>query len=162
MGAGKSYLGKQIALQMGCSFIDLDQVIELAEGLTIQSYFDRNGEDSFRILERNTLLRLINSQTDFVMACGGGTPCFFDNIQQMKQAGKVIWLNPSEPVLINRLKKNQANRPLLASVTPGGLSAFIVEQLSNRRNFYQQANWEIKDDQPEISLVINWIKYGQD
>lgn len=162
MGAGKSYLGKKISLQLGIPFIDLDQVIELREGLSIQSYFDCKGEDSFRMLEKNTLADVISRQSDFIMACGGGTPCFFDNIQQMKQAGKVIWINPSESVLISRLKNNRINRPLLGPIASDDIPVFIADQLSIRKKFYQQANWEIKDDQPELSLIINWIKYGQD
>lgn len=161
MGAGKSHCGKQVALQLNLPFIDLDQAIELSTGLSIQSIFDRFGEDGFRSVENKTLQQLLNGSENFIMACGGGTPCFFDNLQQMKRAGKVIWLNPSESVLVERLKKNQESRPLLKNLDASQLDHYVKKQLQERLTFYQQADFEVTNDNLELLPIIQQIQHGK-
>lgn len=161
MGAGKSHCGKQVALQLNLPFIDLDQAIELSTGLPIQAIFDRFGVDGFRSMENKTLQQLLSGSENFIMACGGGTPCFFDNLQQMKRAGKVIWLNPSESVLVERLKKNQESRPLLKNLDATQLLHYVKEQLNERLTFYQQADFEVNDDNLELIPVIQQIQHGK-
>lgn len=161
MGAGKSHCGKQVALQLNLPFIDLDQAIELSTGLSIQSIFDRFGEDGFRSVENKTLQQLLNGSENFIMACGGGTPCFFDNLQQMKRAGKVIWLNPSESVLVERLKKNQESRPLLKNLDASQLDQYVKKQLQERLTFYQQADFEVTNDNLELLPIIQQIQHGK-
>lgn len=138
MGSGKSYMGKDLAQQLGWDFLDMDDFLEANEGMTISQIFAEGGESLFRNLERNYL----HATYDFsktVIATGGGAPCFFDNIDWMNKNGQTIYLNTPVSILVDRLKKETAHRPLLAGKTTTELSEFISSKLMERSSFYEQA-----------------------
>lgn len=139
MGCGKSYIGKGLAQKLGWEFLDMDDFLEANEGMTISQIFAEGGEKLFRELERNYL----HATYDFnqtVIATGGGAPCFFDNIDWMNANGQTIYLNAPVEVLVNRLKKETAHRPLLAGKTNKELTQFITNKLAERNIFYKQAS----------------------
>ncbi|MDO4186641.1 MAG: shikimate kinase [Bacteroidales bacterium] len=140
MGAGKTTLGKAFAKAMGLQFIDLDWYIESRYHKTIREIFDERGEEGFRQMERN-MLHEVGEFDDVVISVGGGTPCFFDNMDYMNSQGQTVYLDVAIPVLFRRLKVAKAKRPLLKDKSDEELLAFIQSALEQRAPFYQQARY---------------------
>ncbi|MEM1320423.1 MAG: shikimate kinase [Bacteroidota bacterium] len=138
MGSGKSFTGRQLAELMGYAFYDLDEQIEEAAGCSISELFARQGEAAFRALERQQLHRTADYQ-NAVIATGGGTPCFYDNIDWINRQGWSIYLKASPALLAQRLMAETAQRPLLADLNKNKLHSFIEDKLKARQHFYQQA-----------------------
>ena len=138
MGSGKTHTGRGLAAQTGYIFLDLDEQIEHAEGYTVAEIFNRFGEAYFRKKEQETLHQT-SSLEGYIIACGGGTPCFFDNAQWMNAHGLVVFLDIPVPTLVGRLEKEREKRPLLKDVGSSGLEAFIEARLEGRRSFYEKA-----------------------
>ena len=138
-GSGKSSLGKKLAEEAKIPFIDLDETIEQEAGVSISKIFAEKGEEFFRSLEA-VALRQQSKAPDFVMACGGGTPCFHDNMKFIHSSGESIYLNTSITEIISRfdLQGKQA-RPLLAETTPEQLEEKLKALLAKRISFYEQA-----------------------
>ncbi len=138
MGSGKTTAGKKLASLLGYNFVDLDQVIETRERMSIAELFDEKGEAYFRRIEHQVVMesgQLNNS----VIATGGGAPCFHNNMEVMNQAGITIYIELSPKALIDRLKGGMAKRPILKGKTPDELEQFITEALAVRAPFYKQA-----------------------
>lgn len=152
MGAGKSFWGRQLSQHFQAPFFDLDDFIVQQENKTINSIFETQGEQHFRLLEKNALIELSEKHNDLILATGGGTPCYHNNIHYMNQMGKTIWLNPPIETLVNRLSKEKDHRPLLRNLDNDSLKSFIHEKLASRIHFYQQSQVEINDD---ASLTID-------
>jgi shikimate kinase/predicted nuclease with RNAse H fold len=138
MGCGKTHTGRQLADQSGYTFLDLDEQIELLEGYPVAEVFNRSGEGYFREKERQ-VLRQTSSLEGYIIACGGGTPCFFDNVQWMNAHGLVVFLDIPVSTLASRLEKEWEKRPLLKGIGPTGLESFIASKLEGRRSFYEKA-----------------------
>ncbi|MBK6904578.1 MAG: shikimate kinase [Saprospirales bacterium] len=113
MGSGKTTTGKQLAGLLGWPFTDLDGFIEERQGCGIPDLFEKIGEPGFRKLEREALQNVLRLDAPRVVACGGGTPCYYDNLTQMKDAGWVIYLETPVPILVERLQSSTRVRPLL-------------------------------------------------
>ena len=137
MGSGKSTVGEQLAQLLGWPFIDLDCWIEDQLQCTIAELFVREGESGFRILERKALLEILELPEPYVIACGGGTPCFFDNMRLIKEKGWVIYLRTSMPVLVSRLAAQTSWRPLLSTTNWANT---LEELLVKRVPCYEQAH----------------------
>jgi|JI10StandDraft_1071094.scaffolds.fasta_scaffold01539_15 shikimate kinase len=139
-GCGKSTVGKQLARHLNVSFIDLDQEIEKSVGLPVREIFKKYGESFFRKQESETLGTLSETETDFVMATGGGAPVFHDNMKFMNATGKTVFLDVPTREITNRiLQSNKEERPLLASLAPDELKDKIEFLRSQRISFYSQA-----------------------
>lgn len=138
MGSGKSTLGKQLAQQLQYDFQDLDNYIETLNKCTILEFFNRYGEHIFRKEERHRLTELC-LQDNIVIAVGGGTPCFKNNMKLMNYWGTTIFIHPPIDLLFQRLKRRVAHRPLLAAKTEDELFEFIQKNHAERLPFYQQA-----------------------
>lgn len=151
MGAGKSYIGKRLAERMQVPFCDLDRLIEKKEGQTIPQIFENRGEAHFRELEKQYLHSFEKAEQQIV-ATGGGTPCFFDNMEYMKQRGVTIYLKASPALLTQRLLHEKSHRPLIASLSESEVLDFIKRKLSERSMYYEQAAViaELKSDGLEI------------
>jgi shikimate kinase len=150
MGSGKSYWGRKLSASLNIPFFDLDDVIVMREGKPITEIFANQGEEYFRLLEKDTLINLTESHDAFVVSSGGGTPCFFGNIDYMKEHGKVIWLNTSTQVLIDRLLKEKKHRPLLMDIPDEDMKSFIIKKLHDRKMYYEQAHLSLHEE--ELSL----------
>ena len=144
MGAGKSYWGKQLAEHLELPFYDLDDVIVEAESMSISDIFANKGEDYFRAKE-GFWLRELSESEEFVISCGGGVPCFQDNMDIMNERGITIWLNPELPVMVERLKRKKSKRPLIQDVPDEELMAFVEKKLAERESFYRQAQITIAE-----------------
>lgn len=144
-GSGKSFLGKLLADEAKLPFIDLDQEIEQEAGVPIRKIFSEKGEVYFRSLEA-VALRQQSKAAEFVMACGGGTPCFHENMKFIHSSGKSIFLNPPLTEIINRFNtEEKENRPLLSGTSPEQLEEKLKMLLSKRISFYTQANITLTD-----------------
>lgn len=139
MGSGKSFVGKRLAGALSVPFYDLDEYIEEKENSSISQIFEEKGEDYFRLLERKCL-RDFEHTKDAVIACGGGTPCFFDNLEWLNKHGLTIYLQTPISILLGRLQKDLNNRPLLKQKkSKEELSKYIEEKVRERSIFYKQA-----------------------
>lgn len=145
MGSGKSYWGRQWASAHGLHFIDLDQEIEKSTGLTITGIFEQKGEAWFREQEAATLQAVITKENCLV-ACGGGTPCFADNMKWMNANGITVYLQASAPFILDRIRHETQQRPLLKKLNPAELLFFIEQKLKERSPFYGQAQYLLKAD----------------
>ena len=139
MGCGKSTIGKKLAKTLSCKFIDLDKYIEGKTGKSIQQIFKEKGEKYFRVLETESLMEICKSD-NLVIATGGGTPCFFDNMQRILDKGICIYLKMEANNLTKRLSKEKSKRPLIENLTEKYLVNFIRKKLVEREVFYNKAN----------------------
>lgn len=146
MGCGKTHWGSQLAGLLKIPFIDLDERIESETGKTITQLFAESGEELFRMKEKEVLEQLIDDNASMVLSVGGGTPCFFNNINLMKKKGTVVWLNTHVDVLLKRLMVGKNERPLIRNINDSELKTYIVKKLNERRMYYEQANVVIENE----------------
>lgn len=139
MGAGKTTLGKELAKRLKLPFYDLDWYIETRMRKKVPQIFEEKGEEGFRKIEYNMLHEVAEFE-NVVISCGGGTPCFFDNIDYMNGQGDVVYLKGTPEVLYQHLQMGKGIRPLLQGKSKEELHAFITEQLAYREQFYMKAN----------------------
>jgi shikimate kinase len=151
MGSGKSFTGQQLATALDLPFVDLDERIEQAEKRSIGQIFESEGESYFRNLEAQ-LLRATAAEGPAVISCGGGTPCFHQNMEWINANGLSIYLKASVQLLAKRLKKGQEHRPLIREFNTTELEGFIAERLEQREFYYKQAEIIILQDDNQ-SLV---------
>jgi len=138
MCAGKTTIGKALAKELGCSFYDLDWYIEERFHRKVPQIFAESGEDRFRDLERRMLHEVAEFE-NIVLSCGGGTPCFFDNMAYMNSVAETFYLKASPDTLLQHIRISKGKRPLLEGKTPDELKTFVTEQLAQREPFYLQA-----------------------
>ena len=138
MGAGKTTVGKSFSKELGIPFYDLDWYIESRMRKKIPQIFDERGEEGFRTVERNMLHEVAEFE-DVVISCGGGTPCFFDNIDYMNSMAETVYLNASPEVLHAHLLMAKSQRPLLDGKSPEEVLEYIKTSLPQREPFYQKA-----------------------
>jgi len=146
-GSGKTTLGRQLAAHYGRAFVDLDDVIVAAAGQSIPAIFAAEGEAGFRAREAAALAALAaEGEPPLVVATGGGTPCFHDNLALLRSSGFVLWLAVPVPELARRLAATgqAAARPLLAAAThespETALLTHLTRTLAAREEFYAQAH----------------------
>ena len=161
MGAGKTTIGKELAKTLGLSFYDLDWYIQTRMRKTVKEIFDERGEEGFRKIEHNMLHEVAEFE-DVVISCGGGTPCFYDNMDYMNQQAETVYLKADPDVLYMHLKMGKGVRPLLLNKTPEEVQAFIREQLAQREAFYSRAKHtldvSLMDNYEKIAVSVNRVK----
>lgn len=160
MGVGKTTLGKELAAELGFEFVDLDHYIQNRYQKTIAEIFAEMGESKFREIECN-LLKEVAEFEKTVISTGGGTPCFFDNLEVMKQAGIVVYLKTAPSVLVKRLYAGREKRPLIKDKTETELLHFIEENVAKRDPFYSQAQVVFETDglvqRCDIDIHVNQL-----
>ena len=152
MGSGKTTLGRALAADLGLSFYDLDWYIRERYRLTVQEIFAQKGESGFRDLERRMLHEVAEFE-DVVVALGGGTPCFFDNMAYINAQAETVYLKASPQVLAAHIRMGKGVRPLLQGKTPQELDAYIHQSLAEREPFYSQARYTL-----DVDLLDNFTK----
>lgn len=160
MGVGKTTMGKRLSKSLGLSFIDLDKFMESKYLKTVPDLFHEKGEDEFRKMEQK-LLREISQIENVVISTGGGTPCYFDNMDVMNNTGVTVYLKARPEDLAARLLVSRNVRPIISERSPEELLPFIVAHLSQREPFYNRAQivYEINRvlTKDEIYLTLNAI-----
>ncbi len=152
MGAGKTTVGKALAKELDMQFYDLDWYIEARMRKTVKQIFDELGEEGFRKIEHNMLHEVAEFE-NVIISCGGGTPCFFDNMEYMNQQGDTVYLKASPEVLYGHLKMGKTIRPLLLNKTPEQVRNFIGQQLQLREPYYAKAHYTL-----DVNLMENYEK----
>ena len=157
MGSGKTHWGKLVADKMDMPFFDLDKVITDSEQKSVTEIFAEKGEEYFRVKEREVLESVASEHERFILSCGGGTPCFFNNISFMKKQGKVVWLNTQVDVLVSRLLKEKNSRPLIRDIPSAELKTFIMKKLLSRKLYYQQADLTVHEESLSLDHFMKMI-----
>ncbi|MCL1937721.1 MAG: shikimate kinase [Candidatus Azobacteroides sp.] len=154
MGAGKSTIGKCLSKQMELQFIDLDHFIENRHRKKISELFGEKGEDGFRVLERNALLE-VSEFENVIISTGGGTPCFFDNMEIMNQLGQTIYLKASVEELADRLNVRKDDRPLIQGKELEEIKRFVAHNLVKREYWYNQARYIFDTEEINASYGVD-------
>jgi shikimate kinase len=170
MGSGKNWWGRTLAEKLHIPFYDLDLEVEKTTGMDIASIFREKGETFFREKEMQVLSLLYDhikgtiisnnapgNVVNAIIATGGGTPCFGENMLWMNKYGLTVWLNPTITELVGRLEKETEKRPLLQGKTGKVLVDFIEKKLSERKSFYNLARIEIKNTHIAVEEFINLL-----
>ena len=152
MGSGKTTIGKALSKETGMMFYDMDWYIESRMHKTVSQIFAEKGEEAFRKIEYNMLHEVAEFE-DVIISCGGGTPCFFDNMDYLNQQGKTVYLKADPEVLYNHLLMGKVERPLIKGKSPEELIAYIREQLKKREKYYTKAKYTL-----DVSLMDNYEK----
>ncbi len=149
MGAGKTTLGKALAQELNLQFYDLDWYIEERYHKTIAQIFAERGEDGFREIERNMLHETAEFE-NIVLSCGGGTPCFFDNMAYMNRQAKTVYLKATPEILTQHLRMSKTERPLLKGKNDEELIQYISTSLETRTPYYSRAHYTF-----DVTLLDN-------
>jgi shikimate kinase len=160
MGSGKSYWGKIWAAANNFTFTDLDEVIETDEGKAIAEIFESKGETYFREVE-SIHLRTFNRAQNTIVACGGGTPCFNENMQWMNAHGTTIYLLTTVNEILNRVLAEQEKRPLIKKMNQGELVFFIEQKLKERAAYYNSAKIIIPSSELSLQTFSNLLSAQQ-
>ncbi len=157
MGSGKSYWKDQLAKKLKLHKYDLDNLIEGVEGLTIQQIFKENGEDHFRKME-SIVLKWFADKDEFIIATGGGTPCFFDNMDWMNEQGITIWLDEDIDDLVKRLIPEKSKRPLIEKLSDNELGTYLQKKREERKSFYSKAQYTLSGKNITEANLLSIIK----
>ena len=161
MGSGKSYLGKLWAALHHLSFYDLDTLIEQKENSSIANIFEQKGEQYFRALE-SKILKKTETLENAIISCGGGTACFNNNMQWMKNNGTTIFLHASIENLLKNIVQEKLKRPLLANITEDNLEKFIQNKLDERLHYYAASNIILQQTDLNENGFIKVLQYNKD
>jgi shikimate kinase len=157
MASGKSAVGKLLAKELNIQFVDLDDFIEGKEQLSISEIFKLKGEIYFRIKEGEYLKELLNFDKNLIISLGGGTPCYGNNMEIIKNKTKSFYLNASINTIYERLIGETSKRPLVATLGTSNLKEFIAKHLFERNQFYERADNTILVNNKTISEVSKEI-----
>ncbi|MDD3637892.1 MAG: shikimate kinase [Bacteroidales bacterium] len=157
MGVGKSTIARKLAKLLNWEVMDLDQAFETRYKISVSDFFKRYDETLFRKLERSLLRESVDlSQT--IISTGGGTACFYDNMEWMNQNGLTVFLKMSAGCLSNRLLNAKKKRPLISGQSKDQLQSFIKKHLQKRAIFYTQARLHFEAESPDIQALAELIK----
>ncbi len=161
MGSGKTTVGKALSKETGMMFYDLDWYIESRMRKSVSQIFAERGEEGFRVIEHNMLHEVAEFE-DVIISCGGGTPCFYDNMDYLNQQGDVIYLKASPETLYKHLLMAKVERPLLKDKTAEELTAYITEHLKEREPYYTKARYtldvNVLDDYDKIQISVKELQ----
>lgn len=157
MASGKSTVLKELSKKFKINAIDLDDYITDKEGDTIVNIFKNKGEIYFRKQENRYLAELLKSSNDFVLALGGGTPCYANNMELITRLSTSIYLKANLKTLFNRLQNEKDSRPLITDLTDEKLQEYIAKHLFERGIFYEQALYQISIDDKSIEDIVEDI-----
>ena len=160
MGTGKSHWGKQWAEVNNLQFHDIDALIEADEQASVVDIFEKAGEDYFRVKEASILRDMIKYD-NCVISCGGGAPCFYENMQWMNEQGMTVYLSASPAYILQNVLEEKEKRPIIKHINEAELLFFIEQKLKERIPFYSQANITLDAetlDANSLTAVISSIK----
>ena len=159
MGSGKTQTGKQLSDLIGKPFVDLDAYIEKKGGQSIATLFKYGGADHFRKLEKKALQEVITDFPDHIIATGGGTPIYFDNLETMKANGMVIFLDALPEIIFQRIKDSGEQRPLLKTMKGEELKQYISKLLTERMEYYLQAHLAVEVLEEDFNCALEIAGY---
>ena len=160
MGSGKSAVGKKLNQLLNYDYYDLDNFIEKIYGTTVENIFKTKGEIYFREIERESLHKIIKKNNNLIISLGGGTPCYFDNIDFLNSFDetKTFFLQASISTILNRLNHSKIRRPLISHLrTKLEIKEFVGKHLLERNHFYERSEKRINTNDKTILDVANEI-----
>lgn len=157
MASGKSKLGRELADGLDYGFLDLDDLFEERYRISILDFFDKYDEQNFRRIEKE-LLHETAGLENIVIATGGGTPCFFDNMEFIRKHGLSVYLFWETPALISRLNQIRRRRPLIKDMSAADLETFIQKHLLERESFYRQADLVFDMQEEDLDFLLGWVR----
>ena len=159
MASGKSSVGKLLSKKLSMKFLDLDDYIINKEGMSIAEIFEKKGEVYFRVIENKYLKEVLNTKDQFILALGGGTPCYANNMEEINKGNTVsIYLQGKTKTMIDRLIKKKSKRPLIASLTDDKIPEFVAKHLFERRMYYELAKITVEIDAKSKKEVAKELK----
>ena len=160
MGSGKTYWGRLLSQKLGIPFFDLDEQVTEHAGKSIVDIFATEGEEYFRMQEKEVLHIITESHDGFVMACGGGSPCYFNNIEYMNKEGTTVWINTPLDSIFSRLRGEKEKRPLIKKLSDDQLKNFISKKFADRKIYYEQAEAVLNEEPLTVEKIIEKIFHG--
>ena len=158
MASGKTTIGKILSESLQLPFYDLDFIIEQELKTTINEIFEQKGELFFRKKEREVLEVFLNNTNNYVLALGGGTPCYYDNFNLYQNDNiKSFYLKTSVTTIIERLKTKKNTRPIVANLNDEELTEFVAKHLFERNYFYNQVQTIITVDNKNEEKIVSEI-----
>jgi len=159
MASGKSSIGKKLAKKLNLSFLDLDDHIAENEMISVPEIFKKKGEVYFRKKETEYLNDLLHQNKDFILAVGGGTPCYSNNMELINKNAKSIYLKASINTIYSKLSKprNKQKRPLISTIDNSDLKEFIAKHLFERASYYEQADLTVEIDNKTKNKIVEEI-----
>jgi shikimate kinase len=157
MASGKSNLGQILAERLEYAFVDLDYLFEERFRIGVLDFFEKYDEKGFRQIEQS-LLHETAGWDDVVIATGGGTPCFFDNMEVIRKSGISVYLHWEVSPLVKRLRQVKRKRPLLKDIPADELEVKVAEQLQEREFYYRQADFIFNAENPDLENLVAWIR----
>lgn len=157
MASGKSTIGKKLANKLNLPFVDLDTYIEKKFNTTIRFLMYEKGQEEFRVIEKEALSEVIEKYKDAIISTGGGTPCFFDNMDRMRKNGTTIYLEMDVPTLVNRLLYAKKDRPLIWGKSKEDLTIYAKELMNKRKLDYEQADFKVDGKNLNVKTMVDLI-----
>lgn len=154
MASGKSVIGKLLSSKINIDFVDLDAYIENQEKMSITNIFSKKGEIYFRKVESLYLDKLLKEDKSYIISTGGGTPCYGNNLKEIKNSAISIYLKASIKVIYNRLLLESEQRPIVSEIQKNKLEEFIAKHLFERRSFYEQSNFTVDVNDKSIDEIV--------
>ena len=156
MCSGKSSISRKVAARLGYEAFDTDDLFEEKYHICVQDFFEKYGEDYFRKFE-SEILKKTGEMHHVVVSTGGGTPCFFDNMQWMKENGSTIFVRVSPLTSFHRIMKAKRKRPLVYGKSEEELFQYVENHYNSRLPFYEQADFTVKGENLDIDEIMNYL-----
>jgi shikimate kinase len=157
MGSGKTKLGREVAAQLGYEFIDLDEVFEEKYHISIADFFAKYNEETFRLLEHNLLMQTV-ARENCVISTGGGTPCYFDNMDFITSNGISFYIRVSSQLLVRRLLNVRVKRPVLKDIPNDRMEDFVRNQVAEREKYYLRASFVVEGQDVSAGTIEHLIR----
>ena len=157
MGSGKTSALKHLANKMSWQGIDLDRLFEEKYKISVQDFFHKYDEAAFRKLESQLLKDTINLN-NVIIATGGGTPCFFDNMEWMNTNGTTVFLKVAPMTAVHRLMQSKKKRPLIEGKNEQEVIEFVNKHYGDRMKFYEQAHITVKGESLDVEEIISELR----
>ena len=157
MGSGKSHWMEKLGRKLKVPRYDLDSLIEDVEDRSVTQIFKESGEEHFRKME-SIVLKWFADREEFILATGGGTPCFHNNMEWMNNEGITIWIDEPTDILVERLLPERSHRPAISKLSEKKLRSYLEEKIAERKPFYSQAKFVVSGDDINEEYLLSLIK----
>jgi shikimate kinase len=155
--SGKTTIGKQLAKRLNLEFVDLDEMIEQREGISIPELYSQHREDMFRKMEWAALSEIVKKD-NIIVSTGGGAPCYFDNMTLMEKYGEVLYIQLDNDTLVSRLKSATKDRPIVMNKTGEELREYVKNLRDRCEHHYLRAKYIVNGKNLTVQKVIDTIK----
>ena len=157
MGAGKTTTARRLAQRLGWEVADTDDLFEAKYKISVCDFFNKYDEALYRKLE-SEVLKSTESMENVVISTGGGTACYFDNMDWMNRHGVTVFLRISQKAVVDRLVHAKRKRPLAEGKTEEELEAFVQQHYAERLPYYEQARLTVKAEDLNLDGLVQAVQ----